>query len=132
MDKSPTTSDSLSYETKTIIVILSLFFFWPAGIILMWLWMHTWPAWVKILVTLPIVLGALFMIALVVFLFFMLIFVGSHHNRHDYYEGYPAQQNMQWETYQEEYPASPSAVLPTIKPASGSIRLTPTMLPQAR
>lgn len=40
----------ISYETKTIIVILLLLFVLPAGIVLMWFWMK-WPIWLKVLIT---------------------------------------------------------------------------------
>ncbi|MBP9719311.1 MAG: hypothetical protein KBD46_02485 [Candidatus Levybacteria bacterium] len=40
----------MSYETKTIIVVLTLLFVTPVGLILMWVWMK-WPLWVRILLT---------------------------------------------------------------------------------
>jgi hypothetical protein len=58
-------SDDLSYETKTIIVILLLLFILPAGIVLMWIWMK-WPTWLKVLVT----------IIPFLFTFFIALFVG--------------------------------------------------------
>ena len=47
-----TTKEGLSYDTKTIIVILLLVFAYPIGLILMFVWMK-WPVWVKLLVALP-------------------------------------------------------------------------------
>ena len=43
-------SAGMSYETRTIIVIVCLFFMFPVGLVLMWVWMK-WPTWVKILLT---------------------------------------------------------------------------------
>lgn len=45
----PTSPD---HNTKTIIVVVMLLFFYPIGIVLMWLWMKDWPKWVKIVLTL--------------------------------------------------------------------------------
>ena len=42
---------SETQEDKMVIVIILLIFFWPAGLILMWMWMRTWKLWVKILIT---------------------------------------------------------------------------------
>lgn len=44
----------LSYEIKTLIVIILLFFAYPVGLILMFMWMD-WPGWVKALILLPAV-----------------------------------------------------------------------------
>lgn len=49
----PTTSN----KGKNIITLFLLIFFWPVGVILMWLWTK-WPLWLKIILTfLPFVLG---------------------------------------------------------------------------
>jgi hypothetical protein len=60
-----------SLDSNTIIVIFLLLFFYPVGVILMWLLMKHWQTWVKVLITLlfilPIVIGvllALFLTAL--------------------------------------------------------------------
>ncbi|MBI4137478.1 hypothetical protein HY469_05455 [Candidatus Roizmanbacteria bacterium] len=47
--------NGMSYETKMIIVILLLILVYPIGLIMMYIWMK-WPMWVKILLTLPILL----------------------------------------------------------------------------
>lgn len=63
-----TTRDrELSYETRTLITIILLLFIYPVGLILMWWWMKNWPLWLKIIITIPLVLG--------VFAFFAIIFV---------------------------------------------------------
>lgn len=43
-------------DSNTILVILLLVFCWPIGIILMWVLMKYWPKWLKVILTLPIVL----------------------------------------------------------------------------
>jgi len=53
------TPSEISYETKLTIVILLLLFVYPLGLIFMWVWMKNWPLWLKILISLPIVLGIL-------------------------------------------------------------------------
>lgn len=49
-------ASEMSTDTKTIIVVLLLIFVYPIGVIFMWIWMKWWPTWVKILLTLPIIL----------------------------------------------------------------------------
>lgn len=49
----------LSYETRVIVVILLLLFVYPVGLICMWAWMRNWPLWLKLLITLPLLLGVL-------------------------------------------------------------------------
>jgi hypothetical protein len=62
----------MSYETKTIIVILTLLFITPVGLVLMWVWMK-WPLWLKILLTvLPFLF--VFLIAGFVISIFALVF----------------------------------------------------------
>ena len=61
-------NDGMSYETKTIIVVLLFLFFYPAGVILMWIWMK-WPTWVKILLT---ILPFLFAFLILLFVFAVL------------------------------------------------------------
>lgn len=48
---------SLSYETKLIIVVLLLLFVYPVGLIFMWVWMGRWPLILRIIITLPVFLG---------------------------------------------------------------------------
>jgi hypothetical protein len=48
-------SNELSYDTKTIIVVLTLLLFYPVGVILMFKWMD-WARWLKILIGLPVIL----------------------------------------------------------------------------
>lgn len=54
--KSP---EEISYETKLTIVILLLLFVYPLGLVFMWVWMRNWPVWLKIVISLPLVLGVL-------------------------------------------------------------------------
>jgi len=44
----------MSHDTKTLIVILLLIFAYGIGLIFMWIWMKTWPNWLKIVLTLPV------------------------------------------------------------------------------
>lgn len=46
----------MSKDTKTIITVLLLIFVFPVGFILMWVWTK-WPAWVKIIISLPIIIA---------------------------------------------------------------------------
>lgn len=52
-------SKNPSENTNNILTFLLLIFAYPIGIIVMWLWTK-WARWVKILVTLPIILVVLF------------------------------------------------------------------------
>lgn len=56
-----------SHDTKTIITVLLLVFLYPIGVIVMWFW-PKWKAWVKILISLPILLFLFFIILLPVVL----------------------------------------------------------------
>jgi len=55
MVKATKSTEGISYDTKTLIVVLSLFIIYPVGIILMYLWMK-WKLWIKLLLSLPIIL----------------------------------------------------------------------------
>jgi len=48
---------AISYDAKTIIIILCLIFIYPIGIIFMWIWMKTWPLWLKLIISVPLILG---------------------------------------------------------------------------
>jgi hypothetical protein len=50
-------TEVLTYETKLIIVVLLLLFFYPVGLIFMWTWMGKWPMPLRIIITLPVLLG---------------------------------------------------------------------------
>lgn len=52
-------ASEMSADTKTIIVVLLLIFIYPLGALFMWIWMKWWPMWVRILLTLPFILGIL-------------------------------------------------------------------------
>ncbi len=55
-------ASEMTTDTKTIIVVLLLIFVYPVGAIFMWVWMKWWPLWIRILLTLPFILGVLCMI----------------------------------------------------------------------
>ncbi len=57
-------NQGMSYQTKTIIVVLLLLFAYPLGVIFMFLWMK-WPKWVKILITLGLFIIALPIIGII-------------------------------------------------------------------
>ncbi len=58
----PVTSTGVSEDMKTLITAIALMMAYPIGLILMWAWTN-WPRWVKALVTLPLLLFILAMIA---------------------------------------------------------------------
>ena len=63
----------LSYDTKTIIVVLTLIFVYPIGVILMNSWMN-WKGWTKLIISLPfylliIVLSVFIAILILAFIF---------------------------------------------------------------
>lgn len=43
----------MSDDSKTLVTVLLLFFAYPVGLILMWVWTK-WKLWIKILITLPV------------------------------------------------------------------------------
>jgi len=49
------TPDGLSYDTKTLIVVLTLIFVYPAGLVLMYMWMK-WSSFVKNIISIPVYL----------------------------------------------------------------------------
>jgi biotin transporter BioY len=59
-----TSSQGPSYDTKMLITIILLLFVYPLGLIFMWAWMHTWPVWLKIIITLPFIISAFVVIML--------------------------------------------------------------------
>lgn len=114
--RTTTPSEEISYETKLIIVILLLLFVYPIGVIFMWLWMREWPAWLKVIISLPIILGIL---AIIFGLFFGALLLRNVVTNRDF------RNQMMWNyQYQRPYmhmyrlPATPSAtVAPTDTPA---------------
>ena len=60
------THQEMSHDTKTIITVLLLIFVYPVGLIIMWMWMHNWPKWVRTLISLPVLLIVLGIIAAIV------------------------------------------------------------------
>jgi uncharacterized protein (DUF983 family) len=53
------TTATAADNTNSILTLLLLFFVYPIGVVVMWLW-TSWAKWVKILVTLPVILIILF------------------------------------------------------------------------
>jgi len=46
-----------SNDTQLLIVILLLVLVYPLGILFMWYWMKMWPTWLKIIISLPFIIG---------------------------------------------------------------------------
>lgn len=65
-NQAPVVTSGTSEDTKTLVTVLLLIFFYPAGVILMWVWTK-WKMWVKALIT---ALGCL----PIIFFFFFMIF----------------------------------------------------------
>lgn len=59
------------YDTKLVIVLALLVFIYPLGIIFMWLWMKTWPVWLKFLIMLPLFLGLLMAVLFIILISFI-------------------------------------------------------------
>jgi hypothetical protein len=53
-------SQGPSYDTMMIVTILLLIFVYPLGIVFMWGLMRTWPTWLKVVVSLPLLIGIFF------------------------------------------------------------------------
>lgn len=65
-----------SEDTKIIIVILLLLFLYPAGIVMMWVWMKNWPKWLKILLTVPMLIVPFLLVLFIVGIILMVIIAG--------------------------------------------------------
>ncbi len=68
-----------TYDTQMIVTILLLIFIYPVGIIFMWAWMRSWPVWVKLIISLPLIISILF-VGLI--LLFVVKEVKQIHNEH--------------------------------------------------
>lgn len=64
-------SPEISYDTKTIITVLSLFSAYPLGLIFMFKWMK-WPQWLKVIIFLPVIV-----FVFVVFVMFLATLSGA-------------------------------------------------------
>jgi len=60
--------EGLSQDTRTILVVLTILLAYPVGLILMFLWMR-WPTWLKLIISLPVLLIMLGMALIVVLAF---------------------------------------------------------------
>lgn len=66
MNKRDEQAEKLANDNKTTITLLLLIFVYPLGLIVMW-FLPKWPVWVKILVSLPIILFIILIVAFVIF-----------------------------------------------------------------
>lgn len=82
-----TSSMGPTYDTQMIITILLLLFVYPLGLVFMWAWMKTWPLWLKLIISLPLLLS-LFVI------FLLFYFVGTI-IRHGTYRAMVGQQRIE-------------------------------------
>jgi len=112
---SPSTSKEISFETRMIVVIVLLLFVYPVGLILMWFWMKEWPTWLKIIISLPVVIA----ICAMFFAFFIAAMVirGTVTNR-DFQNN---MRNYMQQRYQYEQSLTP---VPT-----NEVFITPTPIP---
>lgn len=112
------TPDEISYETKLTIVILLLLFVYPLGLVFMWAWMRNWPTWLKVLISLPIILGIIGTLIGIFFLSLLIRRVATDKNL----------QNMLRQKYQDQYrqeyqltPSPATSITPVISlPSSGT------------
>lgn len=72
MAESVIPTQGTSDDTKTIVTVLLLIFFFPVGFIMMWVWTH-WPTWVKLLISTIVGLYMLFIFIIVGFFFTVFI-----------------------------------------------------------
>lgn len=54
-----------SLDTKSIVTILLLLFFFPLGVILMW-FLTKWPVWLKLIITIPVTLAIIGILAVAI------------------------------------------------------------------
>lgn len=62
-----TQATGTSEDTRTIVTVILLIFAYPIGLIVMWVWTH-WPKWLKIILSLPVILFFIGMLATIVLL----------------------------------------------------------------
>lgn len=62
IQSSSTQNNGVSEETKLIVTILLLALAYPVGVLLMWLW-TSWPKWLKFIVTVPLAIIILAILA---------------------------------------------------------------------
>jgi len=109
------TSTGMSYETKTIIVILTLLFITPVGLILMWIWMK-WPTWLKVLIT---ILPFLFAFLITSFVIWLLAVIFSNKDI----------QKQMHEQMQQNVTMQISQTTPTVISPLGRSRIFKTTIP---
>lgn len=82
---SRTENTELSYETRTIIVVLLLLFIYPAGLVFMWAWMGNWPVWLKLIITIPLLLAVLAFFAVMILIGAVVSHVHTNGTRGQWY-----------------------------------------------
>ena len=95
-----TSSMGPSYDTQMIVTILLLVFIYPVGLIFMWAWMKSWPIWLKIIISLPLIIS-LFTVMLI------LIAIGRF-VRHVKYDQEFQDYRMRITPYQKNVEVSPT------------------------
>jgi hypothetical protein len=65
VQSAPPQSTGMSNDTKTIITVLLLLLMFPIGLLLMWFWVK-WPVWVKIVISLPILIIPILLASLLI------------------------------------------------------------------
>lgn len=70
-------NNELSYDAKTIIVILTLILVYPVGVVLMLMWMD-WNKWLKILLAIPLVICCIVPIILIILAAAMFFKIGDN------------------------------------------------------
>lgn len=67
----PPTATTTNPDSNKIITILLLIFLYPVGLVFMWIRMKNWPTWLKALITAPLVLSVIGIIATLLFVMFV-------------------------------------------------------------
>lgn len=102
-----------SEDARFLLVIVLLFVFYPVGLVLMWAWTN-WPRWVKILISLPVLVGILlFFVGMILFAFALRHGLNDNWQtepRFRYYRGYYMQQQPVM------MPQSQEVISPTLSP----------------
>lgn len=69
---SPTTQQTLSHSNNNqIIVILLLILLHPVGLVTMWMLMKQWPTWLKVVISAPLTISVVGIIAGLLFVMFV-------------------------------------------------------------
>ena len=101
------TSGDLSYETKLVIVVLLLLFFYPLGLVFMWIWMKDWPTWLKIIISLPLAFG---IAAFFIGMFVVALFIRHAVTSQDFQNSLKQRYEKQYMNYQLSTTPTPSMI----------------------